>query len=78
MTEREEKSKGATKAIPMGDRVEKDSDLHPGSGEPPLEPDEIMRRRAAREATRLKRDEYLVETDLEDAEERFPLPNMKE
>jgi hypothetical protein len=77
MAKRKGKSKGAPKAA-MGDHVEKDSDLHPKSGKPPLEPDELVKRRAVREATRNKTDQYLVESDLDDAEQRFPLPNMKE
>lgn len=64
--------------IPMGNHVESDSDLHPRSKAPPLEPDELMKQRAAREVARAKRDQYLVDTDLEDADQRFPLPNMKE
>ncbi|ASY66073.1 hypothetical protein SJ05684_b50910 (plasmid) [Sinorhizobium sojae CCBAU 05684] len=37
-----------------------------------------MKQRAAREVARAKRDQSLVDTDLEDADQRFPLPNMKE
>ncbi|OHV81972.1 hypothetical protein [Ensifer sp. LCM 4579] len=62
----------------MGNHIETDRELHSESDTPPLEPDELMKQRAAREAIRTKSDQYLVETDLEDADERFPLPNMKE
>lgn len=64
--------------IPMSNHIETDSELRRESDTRPLEPDDLMKQRAAREAARIKRDEYLVETDLEDADERFPLPNMKE
>ncbi|MDX1122801.1 hypothetical protein CN186_22510 [Sinorhizobium medicae] len=58
--------------------VENDSDLHPETGKPPLEPDDITNAKAAREAARLKRDEYIVKSDLEDADQRNPLPDMKD
>ncbi len=45
---------------------------------PPLEPDDITNAKAAREAARLKRDEYIVKSDLEDADQRNPLPDMKD
>ncbi len=58
--------------------VRTDSDLHPEAGTQPLEPDELINQRAAREAMRRKRDDYLVESDLEDDDQRFPLPTMKD
>lgn len=58
--------------------VKTDRDLHPEAGSAPLEPDELIKQRAAREAVRRKRDDYLVESDLEDEDQRFPLPAMKE
>ncbi|OAP39143.1 hypothetical protein AU381_08560 [Sinorhizobium glycinis] len=58
--------------------VETDSDLHPEAGAQPLEPDELIKKRAAREAMRRKRDDYVVESDLEDEDQRFPLPTMKD
>lgn len=49
-------------------------------GQPPaeLDPDELTRPDAVAEAVRENRDTYLVETDLEDDEERGPSPDMKE
>ncbi|APG86015.1 hypothetical protein SAMCCGM7_Ch3297 [Sinorhizobium americanum CCGM7] len=61
-----------------GQPVKTDSDLHPEAGTPPLEPDELIRKRAAREAMRSKRDDYVVESDLEDEDQRFPLPTMQD
>ncbi|WKL25159.1 hypothetical protein Q1M63_17090 (plasmid) [Sinorhizobium meliloti] len=58
--------------------VENDSDLRPGADKPPIEPDDIPNAKAAREAARLKRDEYIVKSDLEDADQRNPLPDMKD
>ncbi|PDT80032.1 hypothetical protein [Sinorhizobium sp. BJ1] len=58
--------------------VKTDSDLHPEAGTQPLEPDELIQKRAAREAMRRKRDDYIVESDLEDEDQRFPLPTMKD
>lgn len=77
-TQRDKTKEVGKSTIPMGNHVETDSELHSKSKKPPLEPDELMKQRAAREAARAKRDQYLVETDLEDADQRFPLPNMKE
>ncbi|THK39345.1 hypothetical protein EHS39_03715 [Ensifer sp. MPMI2T] len=58
--------------------IEKDSDLHPRSKTQPVEPDDLASHRAMREAARQKRDDYLVESDLEDADQRFPTPGMKD
>ncbi|ACP26775.1 hypothetical protein NGR_c30380 [Sinorhizobium fredii NGR234] len=58
--------------------VKTDSDLHPEAATQPLEPDELIKKRAAREAMRRKRDDYVVESDLEDEDQRFPLPTMKD
>ncbi|WEX90337.1 hypothetical protein PZN02_005710 [Sinorhizobium garamanticum] len=58
--------------------VEKDSDLHPRLKKQPVEPDDLPSHRAMREATRQKRDDYLVESDLEDADQRYPTPGMKD
>ncbi|ASY58334.1 MULTISPECIES: hypothetical protein [Sinorhizobium] len=58
--------------------VKTDSDLHPEAGDQPLEPDELVRKSAAREAMHSKRDGYVVESDLEDEDQRFPLPTMKD
>ena len=58
--------------------VKTDRDLHPEAGTQPLEPDELMKKPAAREAMRRKRDDYVVESDLEDEDQRFPLPTMKD
>jgi hypothetical protein len=58
--------------------VQNDSDLRPKADKPPIEPDEIPNAKAAREAARLKRDEYMVKSDLEDADQRNPLPDMKD
>lgn len=76
--QRHKKKDTRISTIPMGNHVETDSELHSKSNKPPLEPDELMKPQALREAARAKRDQYLVETDLEDADQRFPLPNMKE
>ncbi|RVP17929.1 hypothetical protein CN085_01910 [Sinorhizobium meliloti] len=61
-----------------GGPVEHDSDLRPEADKPPIEPDDIPNVKAAREAARLKRDEYIVKSDLEDADQRNPLPDMKD
>ncbi|WOS62479.1 hypothetical protein [Sinorhizobium fredii] len=58
--------------------VRTDSDLHPEAGTQPLEPDELIKKRAAREAIRSKRDDDVVKSDLEDEDQRFPLPTMKD
>ncbi|MCA1404214.1 hypothetical protein I6F26_16130 [Ensifer sp. IC3342] len=58
--------------------VEKDSDLHPHSKTQPVEPDDLANHRAMREAARQKRDDFLVESDLEDADQRYPTPGMKD
>ncbi|RVP75021.1 hypothetical protein CN071_00505 [Sinorhizobium meliloti] len=61
-----------------GGPVEHDSDLRPEADKPPIEPDDIPNAKAARETARLKRDEYIVKSDLEDADQRNPLPDMKD
>lgn len=62
----------------VGGPIENDSDLRPEADKPPIEPDDIPNAKAAREAARLKRDEYIVKSDLEDADQRNPLPDMKD
>ncbi|MDK1385322.1 hypothetical protein ILFOPFJJ_03331 [Ensifer psoraleae] len=58
--------------------IEKDSDLHPRSKKQPVEPDDLANHRAMREAVHSKRDDYLVESDLEEADQRYPTPGMKD
>lgn len=58
--------------------IKQDSDLRPEAAKPSIEPDDIPNREAAREVTRLKKDDYLVKPDLEDADQRNPLPDMKD
>lgn len=43
-----------------------------------LDPDELTRPDAVAETVRENRDAYVVETDLEDSDERGPTPDMKE
>jgi len=43
-----------------------------------LEPDELTRIKAAAELAREKNDAYLVDSDLEDDDQRGPTPGMKD
>ncbi|MCA1367310.1 hypothetical protein I6F15_07845 [Bradyrhizobium sp. BRP14] len=77
MSKTHRKSKGAPDATTgRSEPVKSDSDLR--SKTQPLEPDELPKHQAVREAARSKRDDFLVESDLEDADQRFPLPSMKD
>ncbi|MBB4184485.1 hypothetical protein [Sinorhizobium terangae] len=78
-TEKQRKdAKGAQRGAAGQRPAEKDSDLHPRSKTQPVEPDDLPNHRAMREAARQKRDDYLVESDLEDADQRYPTPGMKD
>ncbi|WP_027998197.1 hypothetical protein [Sinorhizobium arboris] len=77
MEKNKQQSAGAVD-VKTKERVESDSDLRPEAEKPPIEPDDIPNQKAAREAARLRRDEYIVKSDLEDADQRNPLPDMKD
>ncbi|MDK1374389.1 MULTISPECIES: hypothetical protein [unclassified Sinorhizobium] len=74
----EKRRKGVPGDAPGERPIEKDSDLHPRAKKQPVEPDDFATHRAIREAARQKRDDYLVESDLEESEQRYPTPGMKD
>jgi hypothetical protein len=77
MSKAAKKSKGVPDVTAgKSEPVRSDSELR--SKTQPLEPDELAKHPAAREAARSKRDDFIVESDLEDADQRFPLPSMKD
>ncbi|WEX74221.1 hypothetical protein PYH37_001612 [Sinorhizobium numidicum] len=67
-----------TGAADKGGPIKSDSDLHPDAKKPPIEADDLPSHRALREAMRSKKDDYIVKSDLEDDDQRYPLPGMKD